>query len=178
MPFQSVSVKIAVPVFGGPEISGTWAPDRSQRQAAWEMYVELVTRISVEKLGPEQGLLREALTSLYSLFSSTREILRRYGPAVARTHRGASESFASIAVAVLNRVLRPLLEDFHPSLEEYEAGRPEHVSKAAWERDWPRAKELRGALDQVALSLTQYANELARVAKLSPIHGRPGDGGA
>jgi len=48
------------------------------------MYVELVTRISVAELRHGEGLLHEALSSLYSLFDTTREILREYGPSIAR----------------------------------------------------------------------------------------------
>ena len=54
-------------------LSGTWVPDDDERSAAWEMYVELVTRVSVVGLGPGEGLLREALTSLYQLYDITRE---------------------------------------------------------------------------------------------------------
>jgi hypothetical protein len=48
------------------------------------MYVELITRISVVELKPGEGLLREALSSLYTLFDTTRMILRKYGPSVAQ----------------------------------------------------------------------------------------------
>jgi hypothetical protein len=79
MPLKTINVKFAVPRVG--EIGGGWEPDESEIKAAWELYVELVTRISIVELQPEQGLLREALSSLYSLFGTTREILRKYGPA-------------------------------------------------------------------------------------------------
>ncbi|WP_370135611.1 hypothetical protein [Streptacidiphilus sp. EB103A] len=64
------------------EIAGTWEPNDAERRAAWELYVELVTRVSVVPLGTDEGLLREALSSLYSLFGTTREVLRRHGPEV------------------------------------------------------------------------------------------------
>ncbi len=44
------------------------------------MYVELVTRITVVELKPDEGLLREALNSLYSLFDTTRQILENTDP--------------------------------------------------------------------------------------------------
>jgi len=171
VPVQSLSFEIAVPVFGGPKISGTWAPDRAEREAAWKMYVELVTRVSVEELGPEEGLVREALTSLYSLFASTREILREGGPAVAKVKRGADQSFGSIAVAILNRVLRPYLAKWHPALGEYESRRPAEISQAEWERAWERNGQLRDELAAVRVTLTQYADVLAQVADVTPIHG-------
>ena len=77
---KTVGVKIGLP-FGSVE--GTWEADEAQQQAAWEMHVELVTRISIIPLGRDEGLLREALSSFHSLFGTTREILRRNGPAVA-----------------------------------------------------------------------------------------------
>ena len=88
-------------------VSGTWKPSRVERQAAWELYVELITRIAVVPLEPGAGLLREALTSLYSLFSSTREVLRRHGPAVAQPRIDDGRSFGELAVLVLNLELRP-----------------------------------------------------------------------
>ena len=91
------------------EVKGKWKPDEGQKKAAWEMYVELVTRISVAELHEDEGLLREALSSLYSLFITTRTILRQYGPSVAKPHDGSDLSFGFLAVAILNGVLRPVL---------------------------------------------------------------------
>ena len=46
--FTGVKVSLNLPYIGGVE--GTWKPDESERNAAWEMYVELITRISVVEL--------------------------------------------------------------------------------------------------------------------------------
>ena len=35
---QSFQVNLSLPYLGG--VTGTWAPDDSERKAAWEMYVE------------------------------------------------------------------------------------------------------------------------------------------
>lgn len=59
-----------------------WEVDETQTRAAWSLYVELVTRIAVEPLESNEGLIREALNSLYSLFETTREILKEAGPSV------------------------------------------------------------------------------------------------
>ena len=48
------------------------------------MYIELATRISTQALKDDEGILREALSSLHDLFPITREILKRHGPTVAR----------------------------------------------------------------------------------------------
>src|SRR5207244_6175375 len=108
-------------------VEGTWEPDQAERDAAWEMYVELVTRISVAPLAPDEGLLREALSSLYTVFGTTRAILRKYGPSVARPKGEGTLSLGHLAVAILNRVLRPVLAKWHPMLLHYEATREPSV---------------------------------------------------
>jgi hypothetical protein len=164
-------VEIGLP-WGLGKIGGRWSPDKAEREAAWEMYVELITRVSVEELAPEEGLLREALASLYSLFGTTRSILRAHGPAVASPRGRATESFGSIAVVILNRVLRPLLAKWHPLLSDHESRRPEGVSQAEHERSWqPQNAELRSDLAAVRATLTDYADLLASVAGVPPIHG-------
>ena len=37
--------------------SAKWKADPTERNAAWSLYVELVTRIAVQPLGGDQGLL-------------------------------------------------------------------------------------------------------------------------
>ena len=59
--------------------SAKWVPDPTEQNAAWSLYIELVTRIAVQSLGFEQGLLREALNSLYTLFGTTREVFEGSG---------------------------------------------------------------------------------------------------
>jgi hypothetical protein len=161
MALRGFSVTAKLPFL---EVGGEWEPNEDERKAAWEMYVELVTRISVVELGPAEGILREALSSLYSLFGTTRDILRRYGPAVAKPSKGGSLSFGFIAVAVLNGVLRPVLATWHPRLQVYESTRPEDRSIAEHEQAWPYAAELRTALETTRRALLAYASLLGEVA--------------
>ncbi len=62
--------------------SMAWKVDTTQKKAAWSLYVELVTRIAVQPLEVDQGLVPEAMNSLYSLFGTTREVLKAAGPDV------------------------------------------------------------------------------------------------
>jgi len=105
---RTVSVDLADT--NGNGIRGTWQVNDKEQQAAWEIYVELVTRVPAVELRPDEGLLREALTSLYTIFHSTRKILRNYGPEVARSKDNDGVSFAYLSVNLLNTVLRPVLE--------------------------------------------------------------------
>jgi hypothetical protein len=143
------------------QISGTWEPNDDERKAAWELYVELVTRISVVPLGPSEGILREALTSLYSLFATTRDILRRYGPDVAEPKGSGEYNFGFLAVTMLNVGLRPVLARWHPALQDWEAARLEQRSRGEHERAWNQAEELRAALESTQGLLTQYARLMA-----------------
>ncbi|PHM06385.1 hypothetical protein CK516_33955 [Nostoc sp. 'Peltigera malacea cyanobiont' DB3992] len=58
--------------------------------------MELVTRIAVKPLEVDQGLVREAMNSLYSLFGTTHEVLKATGPDVGAFR----DSVGRIAIAV------------------------------------------------------------------------------
>jgi hypothetical protein len=159
---ESVKVNIKLPCIG--TIEGTWKPNEDEKNAAWELYVELITRISVVELDSEEGLLREALSSLYSLFAITRNILKTYGTSVAKPKGGSSISFGYLSIAILNTVLRPVLAKWHPLLLDHESRKQQNVSTVAHEKEWENYKELRQVLNTTRLILMQYANLLAQVA--------------
>ncbi|MDI2125324.1 hypothetical protein [Yinghuangia seranimata] len=154
-----VQAKLAIPFVG--EISGEWAPQAAERDAAWELYVELVTRVSIVPLPAGGGLLREAFTSLHDLFDITRSILRKYGADTAAADPGRM-SFAAIAIGVLNGI-RPLLTTWHPELLAYEATRADGVSVTEHERAWPPHDELRQRIADLQTMLRETA-ELLREA--------------
>lgn len=158
---KSFSVDIQVP--GVASIQGTWEPSEEERRASWEMYVELVTRIPVVELQSHEGLLREALSSLYTLFDTTRGILRCYGPSIAIPRSEVQISFGYIAVAVLNAALRPLLAKWHPMLLDYEAEKQPGFSQVEHESRWDLASEMRVELNHARLVLRAYARQLEKV---------------
>ena len=96
MLLKVVKIQLKLPWVG--EIAGMWEPDDAEAKAAWELYVELITRVSVVELKPGEGLLREALNSLYSLVKTTREILRQYGPSVGKPKGQGKLSFGFLSV--------------------------------------------------------------------------------
>lgn len=139
--------------------SAEWESDPTERRAAWSLYVELVTRIAVQSLKVDQGLLREALTSLHSLLGTTREILKAAGPDV-----GASrELVGGIAIAVLNNGLRPFLAKWHPLLQAWEAQRSAQISLKEHEQKWAEKHNFRREPALLKKDLEQYANALARI---------------
>lgn len=168
MPVKEISFSLGLP-FGLGSLGGKWEPSEEERRAAWEMYVELITRVSIEELSPGEGLLREALSSLYTLFGTTREILRKYGPGVAAPKPGSDLSFGIIAVTVLNKALRPFLTKWHPELTHYESRRPPDVSPLEHERRWELADDLRSDLNELRTTLRTYADYLGKVADVPPL---------
>jgi hypothetical protein len=134
--------------------------DASQRRAAWSMYVELSTRIAVQPLEEGEGILREALTSLYNVFNITRQILREAGPDIAK----APNSLGFIAIDVVNKGLRPFLVRWHPLLKNYEEKKTPEMTTVEHERSWEREAELRKELEQVRQQMVIYVDALAKIA--------------
>jgi len=139
-----------------------WNVDSTEREAAWSLYVELVTRIAVQPLDVDQGLIREALNSLYSMFGITREVLKKAGPKVGASKR----SVGGIAIAVLNNGLRPFLAKWHPRLQAWEVKRPAELSFQEHEKNWLEEPKFRLELSQLRNDLEQYANALANIADI------------
>ena len=82
-----------------------FAPTEDDQVAAWDMYVELVTRTTTQPLQPETGDEKKALESVYSLFETTRNILKEKGR--------KADQFTKIAIIVLNQIVRPFTAIWH-----------------------------------------------------------------
>lgn len=153
---------------GGPPAPSGHGLDQSftngERTAAWELYVELITRVAVADLAPGTGLLREALNSLYSLFETARDILKRHGDEIRAAEGGGA--LAELTTAILNQVLRPVLAEWHPLLLDHENRRPNETSPVEHERSWVRNEELRQVLTATRATLDDYVRRLAAVAGL------------
>lgn len=166
--FSEISIELGVPYLG--KISGLWKPDADEQAAAWELYIELVTRVSITGLQPGEGSLREALSSMYAIFTIARDLLHKYGPSVARLKSGSDVSFGYLAIAILNYALRPVLAKWHPLLQEYEQSREATRPALEHERRWERSEELRLALQETQQVLRNYASILAQVAGIPELY--------
>ena len=116
----------------------------ADQDAAWELYIEMLTRIVTQPLPSEAGDEQTALESVYSLFSTTREILRRRG-------RGTIQ-FSKIAIPVLNQVVRPFTAKWHKE------------SLAGAFRDESKRKEFREELETLQEDLRNYNLMLSEIA--------------
>lgn len=116
----------------------------TDRDAAWELYVELLTRIVTQPLPAGVGDEKAALDSVYSLFPATRQILRQRGR--------AAMQFSKVAIPVLNQVVRPFTAKWH---QESLAGAFENEAKR---------REFREELESLQEELRNYNRLLADIA--------------
>ena len=130
-------------------LEAEWQPREPDREAAWELYVEMLTRIVTQPLPEGHGDERTALDSVYSLFGTTREILRRKGRDCVR--------FTKIAVAVLNQVVRPFTAQWHKLAKE-----------GAFEDPQMRA-DFRDDLQRLQAQLRKYTRALADIAQVEDL---------
>ncbi len=89
-----------------PFLEMEWCPAEPDKEAAWELYIELLTRITTQNLIVEDGDEKTALESVFSLFPTSREIIRSHG-------RECIE-FTKLAIVVLNQIIRPFTAKWHP----------------------------------------------------------------
>ena len=88
-----------------PFLDMDWNPKDADKDAAWELYTELLTRITTQELPIEHGDEQTALESVFKIFGLTREIIKHHG-------RDCIE-FTKIAIIVLNQIIRPFTAKWH-----------------------------------------------------------------
>ena len=98
--WNMTSVKIKTPF-----LEMDWNPTEPDQDAAWELYIELLTRITTQPLNVEDGDEKTALDSVYAIFGITRSVIKFHG-------RQCIE-FTKIAVVVLNQIIRPFTAKWH-----------------------------------------------------------------
>lgn len=113
--WDMTSLKISTPF-----LDLEWKPQEADKEAAWELYVELLTRVSTQGLPLDEGDEKAALDSIHELFGLSREIIKRHG-------RDCME-FTKIAVVVLNQVVRPFTAQWHRKSLEGSLGNAEQPS--------------------------------------------------
>jgi hypothetical protein len=130
-------------------LEGEFDPRDADRAAAWELYVELLTRVTTQYLAPEDGDEQGALESVDVIFALTRDILRRHGP-------GAGE-FAKLAIPVLNQIIRPFTAKWHRRA----------LAGAFDDRGWCR--DFRSDLAALQQRLRDYTRALADMAQVEDL---------
>lgn len=126
------------------------------RQAAQRMFFQAATRIATRPLEDGTGSLREALTSLKTLFDLYREPLESDSTPPPPT-RG--DSVYELALHILNFELAPFLAKWHPRLKEFEESHPDQD-----ESEWSENAAFREELRMLQESLRHYVIGLGEIA--------------
>ena len=122
---------------------------QSDKDAAWELYIEMLTRIATQSLPIAHGNELSALSSLYSLFPTTRVILQRHGRKPIH--------FTKVAIPVLNQVIRPFTAKWH------------RASLAGAFNDDDQCRDFRRELAALQERLRSYNSMLAHIADVEDL---------
>jgi len=117
-----------------------WKPQPEEQQAAWELYIELLTRVATQPLPDDAGDEATALESVHDLFGITRALLKENGR--------KAETFSKVAIIILNQKIRPFTAEWHKK----PFNNPNECSR------------FRQELKEVQTDLRNYAKLLANVA--------------
>ena len=134
-----------------PYLEMEWKPSEPDKNAAWQLYIEMLTRVATQDLAAIHGDEKSALESVYSLFPTTRAIIKDTG-------RDCIE-FTKIAVVVLNQKIRPFTAKWHK----------ESLTGAF--DDARRCKQFRLELAMLQKTLRTYTAMLADMAGVEDLTG-------
>ena len=128
-----------------------WNPSEPDKNAAWDLYIELLTRITTQRLDTEHGDEATALASVFSLFSTTRQIIKDNG-------KDCIE-FTKIAVVILNQKIRPFTAKWHK------------VSVSGGFTEDETCQSFRDELSELQNVLSIYTQMLAEMAGVEDLTG-------
>ena len=155
----------------GFNIKGNLRYNSLDQEIAWKIYVELITRVSANRLADGTGILRESLNSLYAAFGALRQTLLNTGAELATAPKDKSElTGASLLLTIMNKHLRPFLSKWHPLLQKHEGKKGKDVSQFEHEKKWELNSEFRIQLNLLQDGLEEYIQVLKYIAE-----GKTGD---
>ena len=137
------------PVIDDERLTEFWSPREADRALAWDIYVELVTRITVQKLNDNEGNSKTALESVYHLFPLSREGMKKHGVECANA--------ATLITIFLNTRVRWFTARWHPQAEL--------INEGTEKCDLSKCTEFRAELrDQIQPALKLLAEALSVLA--------------
>jgi hypothetical protein len=132
-----------------PVMDMEWKPSDPDKDAAWDLYIELLTRITTQPLPNGDGVEKTALDKAYALFGITRQTLKEHG-------RSCIE-FTKISVIFLNQVIRPFTAKWHLLSQQRAFEDPE------------KCAEFRSELTSLQIQLRNYTKLLADLASVEDL---------
>jgi hypothetical protein len=155
--FVLSEVTLSLPEFA--EIK--FAVNTEYKRVAWRLFIDTLTRVTTQPLGKEDGSLREALTSLHGVFTSTRDLLTNMEP----SKPASAPTVEMLAVRMLNHDIRPFLAKRHVQLRAFETANP-----GAPEASWSENSECRADLERLRDRLIDYTVAFGELAGVKDVH--------
>ena len=121
----------------------------ADKKAAWDLYIELITRTTTQQLPAKYGDEQRALESVHEIFPLTRQIIKENGRKCIQ--------FTKIAVIVLNQVLRPFTAKWHKLCLE-----------GAF-KNQKDCKSFRTELAKLQITLKNYTRMLSAIAEVEDL---------
>ncbi len=122
-----INVNLKLPYVNA--IQGVWDVKECETHAAWETYVEIVTRILPAHPVTHTRCPEVELVSIRDLFDKIRDILKRSGPSIGQTHLKGGLTFAFLALTIMNVVLRPILMEHKAAAGEGNRGSSDRTTQ-------------------------------------------------
>lgn len=140
-----------------------FVPNESERRAAWILYVELSTRISVRPIARDAIRVRTALDSFHTVCKLTRQVLHEAGPEVAH----GQESLGPVMIEIVNKGIAPFLTCWHNRLQRHEEVKPEGIPSFDHERSWEHFDQMFLELEKLQNDMRKYVSVLGKIAGIS-----------
>jgi len=154
--------EVSIPGFS---LKGNLRYTSIEQEVAWKIYIELITRVSGNKLENNTGILRESLNSLYFAFGALREVLKDSGAELAKGPFEKDElTLTSLLLIIMNQHLRSFLSKWHPLLQEHENRNDKGISQFKHEQNWEHNEKFRSELSHLQNGLEEYIAVLKEIA--------------
>lgn len=145
--------------------SVTYDISDDEREAAWQLYVQLKTRKAAIPFDTDNDLIVEVLDSLYELVTVTRDLLLHLP-----VQNSESHALSDMMLRVLNDGLRPYLTKWQADFRrwwEFEIQQPNHraLRPQMVQKAFPHYDQLVQDLMEMNHQLDEYANDLLAVVR-------------
>lgn len=157
------TTEITVPIAGG---SLTLNIAKNDRQAAWNIYTQLSTRVAAVEFDESFDSAYLVHQSLYKMFDLIREEISKIP--VERVRGDKSDNTVVFYMDILNKGIRPHLSKWHLPLEAFvKTEREKHPNESYFEieKKFPLRKELIESLKAMNIRMNGYSKSLLMIAK-------------
>lgn len=141
------------------------------RQCAWELYTEMVTRVAIVGKADDRScsnfegeLLSESFDSMYKFFQESRNIMKKFPVG----KLGKRKNHLGILIhEMMRQVLRPFLEKWQIDYRLWwESNKHKQISPKDIQKSYPKYKQLIAEWQSLRLLMRGIEDEIATIYEL------------